>query len=117
MVRGSERLSRKQLDLVQSALNKQARLFELEGIDPADALYMAAMQLDGAAEATTVLSPATCTQLGGIKLKGLTGSDSIKKRTDLYASTANARRRKAEAGKDKAAEWLEKREKELSELS
>lgn len=116
MTRRVERLSEKQLNMIALALNKQAELLELEGIEPAGALYISAVQLDGAAEATTVLSPATCTQLGGIKLNGLTGPDSIKERTDLYASTANIRRKRAEAGKDKAAEWLEEREKELGKL-
>lgn len=116
MRRGHEAFRESQLSLISSALEECSEQLVAEGIREEDALMIAATELDGAAEGLTVLSPATCSELGGKRVRGLTGPDSITERLDVFAESELTRHRRADQNRDAAARWLRRKEKELRQL-
>lgn len=96
--------------LAERALIREAQqLFDNGEVDSlVEGLRMACTTLRGAANrpGQTVESVQTCTDLFAEKVPGLTGSDTVTGRTDRLVRSSEARRRRAEAGKDEAAKWL-----------
>ncbi len=115
--RSKEAFEDYQLSKIESALIEYSEELVREGLEPTDALMIASSELDGAAEGKTILSPATCSELGGKRVRGLTGSDSVTVREDDFAESEFFRHRRADQNRDEAARWLAKEEKRLSKLS
>ncbi len=80
-----------------------------EGEDPRTAMLRAAIEIDGAGENLTVESMATCRALDDRPIPGVTGDDSVTKRRDRFAASAEKRRLAAELDQDEAAHWLSNR--------
>lgn len=96
-------------ELAENALkNYAARLQEEDGIDPNDAMRMAATVMDGAGdrEGATVESVQTCMDLLKKPVRGLSGDDNALTRRDEFANSARLRHFLARRNLDLAGFWL-----------
>lgn len=97
-------------ELADQALRDYAKRLELEdGIDPNDAMRMAATVMDGAADrpGATVESVHTCMNLFKRPVNGLSGDDNSLARLDEFASDARLRHFLARKNCDMAGIWLQ----------
>lgn len=93
-------------DNANEAMNTAIDQLMAEGWSAGAAAYEAAATLEGAGETATVNSIQTCTELGGIPVPGLTGTDSVTCRLDEHSKTQSRRLLAANLGFDAAAIFI-----------